>query len=350
MWSGHIFISYAFKDEKRAQEICRLLEQRGVRCWIARRDARPGYNYGEEIIEAIDGAVALLVVISRQCNESEHVPREIQLALNSRKPVLPVRIESVEPSRQLGYYLSIKQWIDVSAPPTNVEIERLVAAIRTHLERNQETASPETDKQPTPLLAPTPTRPYLRPSLIVASTCAVVLLGIAAFLARTQHNAEEARRPPPGSTAALAPSAANTITVIEFVNHRADPSSDWYGKALQNAFDTELSKIPELSVKAPEIIERTARDTGVNPLVVARRLGVTRYIAGSFAVLGNTIHIDARIVETVNGIEEAAENVEGDSRDFFALQKRLALATLDHFRVRLTKAQEVTLQQNSRLD
>ena len=152
------------------------------------------------------------------------------------------------------------------------------------------------------------------------------------------------------STTPLRPAAANTITVMEFVNQRADPSNDWYGEALQNAFNTELSKIPELSVKAPEIIERTAKDTGRNPLMVARQLGVTRFITGAFAVVDKTIHIDARIVQTASGVQDAAENVEGDSREFFALQKRLALATLGHFRVRLTKAQEASLQQNSRVD
>jgi TolB-like protein len=140
---------------------------------------------------------------------------------------------------------------------------------------------------------------------------------------------------------------------MEFENQRADdPKDDWYAKALQTAFNTELSKIPQLSVVAPEIIRRTARDAGLDRMAAARELGVSRFITGSFAVLGSTIRIDARIVEATTGLQETAENVEGSQDEFFSLQKKLALQTLDHFRVRLTQAQEADLKKttNSRLD
>ena len=171
---GHIFISYASKDEKRVEQICRLLEQRGIRCWIARRDARPGYNYGAEIIEAIDSAAALLVILSQHCNQSEHVPREVERTVHSHKPVLPVRIEPVEPSRELEYYISIKHRIDVSAPPTDAEIKRLVEAIHGHLECSGEPATDKTDEQRTRLAVPRSTRPYRRYSLVAASVAAEV--------------------------------------------------------------------------------------------------------------------------------------------------------------------------------
>ena len=337
----HIFISYASKDEKRVAQICRLLEQRGMRCWMAPRDARPGHNYGEEIIDAINRAAALLVIVSQHCNESEHVAREVERALHGNKPVVPVRIEPVEPSGQLEFFIAIKQRIDVSAPPTNEEIERLVAALRGHLEYGKPIGTPETHRQPRASLS-SHRRRY---TLVAASVGAAALIGMAALYLNVQRETEPRRR-----IAAPTAEAANTITVMEFVNQRADPVNDWYGKALQNTFNTELSKIPQLSVKAPEIIERTAKDTGVNPLLVVRQLGVTRFITGAFAVVDNTIHIDARIVQTASGVQDAAENVEGDSREFFALQKRLALATLGHFRVQLTNAQEAALQQNSRVD
>jgi hypothetical protein len=69
-------------------------------------------------------------------------------------------------------------------------------------------------------------------------------------------------------------------------------------------------------------------------------------------VVGNTIRIDARIVEASTGLQETAENVEGSQEEFFSLQKQLALQTLDHFRVRLTQAQEADLKKttNSHLD
>ena len=197
-------------------------------------------------------------------------------------------------------------------------------------------------------LAPRP--PALRraarsPWAAAAVVTAACLIGAAVWYARG--------RQPPHSAPLAAAGESNSIAVLEFENQRGDdPRDDWYSKALQTAFNTELSKIPQLSVVAPEIIRRTARDSGIDRMAAARELGVSRFITGSFAVLGNTIRIDARIVETTNGLQETAENVEGNQDEFFTLQKKLALQTLDHFRVRLTEAQEATLRRttNSRLD
>lgn len=162
-------------------------------------------------------------------------------------------------------------------------------------------------------------------------------------------------RPQPavGSPHAGSPEAIGTIAVMEFENQRGDdPKDDWYCKALQTVFNTELSKIPQLSVVAPEIIQRVAREGGLDRIAAAQQLGVSRFITGSFAVVGSAIRMDARIVDPRNGLQETAENVEGVQDEFFSLQKKLALATLDHLRVRLTEAQAESFKQttNSRLD
>ena len=47
------FISHAKGDQKRAREIAALLEARGLKCWIAPRDVRPGQSYGDEIIRGM---------------------------------------------------------------------------------------------------------------------------------------------------------------------------------------------------------------------------------------------------------------------------------------------------------
>jgi len=152
---------------------------------------------------------------------------------------------------------------------------------------------------------------------------------------------------------AKAASAGNAemIAVMEFENQRSnDSTNDWFRKALQTAFNTELSKTPQISVLAPEIIQQTAREVGTDLMTAAQHLGATRFVSGSYAVMGNTMKIDARI--TGDGLQEAAESVQGDPEEFFSLQKQLTLATMDHLRVRLTAAEEDSLNKptNTRLD
>ena len=37
-----VFLSFASKDRKAAETICKAVEQRGLKCWIATRDIGPG--------------------------------------------------------------------------------------------------------------------------------------------------------------------------------------------------------------------------------------------------------------------------------------------------------------------
>ena len=181
----------------------------------------------------------------------------------------------------------------------------------------------------------------------VGTAVIAALLTVVAFYFLVERN-NRAAEPHVSSTRMLQSQSSNIIAVMEFENQRPDePADNWFCRALQTAFNTELSKIPQLTVVAPEIIDRTAREGGLDGMTAARQLGVSRYITGSFAVLGNTLRIDARVVETANGFQEAAENVEGDRTEFFDLQKKLTVATLNYFRVRLTEAQQTALTEKT---
>ena len=90
-----VFISHSSKDQSAAQEICRLLESQGIRCWIAVRDVLPGTFYAEEIIKALEGSAALLLVCTRNTSESTHVRNEVERVFSHGKLIFPVRIEDV---------------------------------------------------------------------------------------------------------------------------------------------------------------------------------------------------------------------------------------------------------------
>src|SRR5579872_3608238 len=65
-----VFLSYASPDKEAAFQLCRLLEEQGIGCWIAPRDVPPGSDYGEAIIRAIEAAKATFVLLSTNANAS----------------------------------------------------------------------------------------------------------------------------------------------------------------------------------------------------------------------------------------------------------------------------------------
>lgn len=125
------FISHASQDREVAERICNFLEERGIHCWIAPRNVRPGRRYGEEIVEGIQGADAVVLVLSENANTSTFVEREIERAVSYGKPTLPVRVREVQPSRSLELFISNAHWIDAWKPPMEQYLDRLADSIRS---------------------------------------------------------------------------------------------------------------------------------------------------------------------------------------------------------------------------
>ena len=119
------FISYATADKAKAEEICAYLEGRGLRCWIAPRDVRAGREYANEIIDAIERAPVLVLVMSAAANESKFVRREVERAVTKGDPVIPVRIENVMPSTALELFVSATHWIDAWSGDFAAHMDRL---------------------------------------------------------------------------------------------------------------------------------------------------------------------------------------------------------------------------------
>jgi hypothetical protein len=107
-----LFVSHVAEDRAAAMEIVGELERRGIKCWIAPRNVRAGSRFDDEIADAIDACRALLLIFSDQCNESEYILREIHVAGQSQKTIIPFRIENAHPRRGLRVRLSDLHWID----------------------------------------------------------------------------------------------------------------------------------------------------------------------------------------------------------------------------------------------
>lgn len=101
-----IFISHSSKDHETAEIICNALESNGMKCWIAPRDIPYGKEWAGEISKAITNSLAFLFLSSGNSNASGQVSREIQLALASEVPIIPIRLDGTEYSDTIKYYLA----------------------------------------------------------------------------------------------------------------------------------------------------------------------------------------------------------------------------------------------------
>ena len=140
-----LFVSHISEDRPAALEIVDELERRGVPCWIAPRDVRPGRPFDDEIAEAIEASRAMLLIFSERCNEHEYIRREITVAGESHKVIIPFRIENAQPRRGLRIRLSDLHWIDgfVSREPAIAQVVRTIAPDRARGQEDEHRAHEE---------------------------------------------------------------------------------------------------------------------------------------------------------------------------------------------------------------
>jgi hypothetical protein len=133
-----VFISHSAQNLEVADAVCAALEQAAIRCWVAPRDVRPGRSFPGEITRAIQQSKVMLLIFSGHSNNSEQVLREVQLATDSRLPIIRFRIEDVALTDDLRYFLSTPHWLDALTPPLSKHIARLELAIKELLGQSVE--------------------------------------------------------------------------------------------------------------------------------------------------------------------------------------------------------------------
>ncbi len=135
-----VFISYASdkndsnesKDRQAADMICSGLEAEGIRCWIAPCNIRPGDDWLDAIIDAIEKSKVVVLVFSANANNSKWVKDEIKLAMDEEIKIITFRIENVSPIGTLKVLKSL-HWVDAYTPPLENHLDKLIEAVCSHL-------------------------------------------------------------------------------------------------------------------------------------------------------------------------------------------------------------------------
>ena len=206
-----VFISHSSNDRSTAEAALAALERAGHRCWIAPRDIVPGQDYGEAIVEGIRASRIFLLVLSSSSVDSPQVRRETERAADADIPIIPLRVEEVQPSRSLEYFISSAHWLDAFTPPLERHLEYLVSVVERLLRPDAVTADTRpasTIERPRP---PPAKRPWW-PWATVAAVAAVALV-VAAFLLL---------RPAPARACTGVPDTAQTGFVQRATPMRSD--------------------------------------------------------------------------------------------------------------------------------
>jgi uncharacterized protein YecT (DUF1311 family) len=175
---------------------------------MSSRDIKPGENFQGTIVRAIREAGVMVLVFSANANNSDEIKKEMALASQSKKMVIPVRAEDVLPSEDFTYELATRQWIDMF-----VDWEKAIEALSSQVGLS----SPKDDTGVRPQVAvESPVRKSNTP--VFAIIALLLLAGGAAAWWSTHHAA-------PAPAAVATPVAAPAPAMASAPAPAAEPAS-----------------------------------------------------------------------------------------------------------------------------
>lgn len=124
-----IFISYRRSDRELVATVTRRLEARGVGVWYD-AEIEGGADWRETIVEALTHSDMLAIFFSEECNNSRQLKKELAVADQLAKPVVPILIENTQPRGAYLYELADRNWIQMFPDPME-RIDELVDHLAT---------------------------------------------------------------------------------------------------------------------------------------------------------------------------------------------------------------------------
>lgn len=109
--SYQVFISHSSKNADVASAMKSYLEARGIKCWKAPEDIPYGTDWDVGIVNGLSQCSVMVLIFSKEADDSGHVKRELVFADNQKKVIIPFKIDGYMPSN-LAYFLALPQWLD----------------------------------------------------------------------------------------------------------------------------------------------------------------------------------------------------------------------------------------------
>jgi len=127
---ANIFLSHSTIDGELANYICESFESRGLSCWIAPRNIRPGEDWASSITNAISEADVFFILYSKHSIKSSQCAKEIGIADRKKKYIIPYKIDDTEPEGAFDYYLTGCQWFIIDPSTGEYKMDELCDAIK----------------------------------------------------------------------------------------------------------------------------------------------------------------------------------------------------------------------------
>jgi TolB-like protein len=322
-----VFISHASQDAAIANSIVEHLELHGVRCWVACRDVKPGAQYADAIVAAINGARAVLLVLSKDAVASSHVGREVERAASKQKPIIAFRIDAATLNRALEYFLSESQWIDVPAIGMPAALAKLAQAAG---KGSGQTVAADPAALPKPTSRTKIIAKAIAAAAVVIAVAVTAVLGVRFWAESHKAALPAAAMAASGLTTAPPASGGIRIAILPFENYSPDSANAFFTDGLYEEILATLSN----SAPGLAVISRTTMTTyqkaGKSVEDIARELGATHVLEGSVRREGDAVRLTLQLIDARTDEHIWSRDYDRTLRSALTLQSEVANDVASH--------------------
>ena len=109
---AEVFVSYSRDDAPRVLEVTDQLRAAGVSVWIDQSGIDAAAQWSEQIVDALESAKVLLLMVTEAAVHSHNVAKEVVLVSERKGHILPVHLEPTVIPSSLKYQLAGIQHVD----------------------------------------------------------------------------------------------------------------------------------------------------------------------------------------------------------------------------------------------
>ena len=295
--STEVFISYAAKDRTRVLDLVERLRTAGVSVWIDQMGIEGATMWSQEIVAAIRSCKVLILAISENSADSENVVKEVALASEGRKRILPVYIKQAEIPESMAYQLAGIQRIEFFEGREDAALQAVIRAlaklgVTVHDEASAAAANTPGSASHGPG-HPTGKAETKREAAVWLKVAAAVFgLAVLGMAGTFFFGSSTTTAPMP---IALATLDTNRVVVLPFkVIGTSNETADM-GYGLVSTLTSKLQPLQNLVVIAKESA-RKFKDSEQSPREIGQALGAGTIVTGEIQTGGGNIQVNIQLI------------------------------------------------------
>jgi TolB-like protein/DNA-binding winged helix-turn-helix (wHTH) protein len=208
---------------------------------------------------------------------------------------------------------------------------RFIAPVAVEQAGEPSATPPPSGSQRTVGRSPTPAKRY---DWIFAVVIVVICVGLVGGWLYWRHRSAN----PP-----IAGQRIRSLAVLPFENLSGDPSQDYFADGMTDELTTDIAQLGFLRVTSrTSVMQYKGQDKPIAE--IRQKLNVDAVIEGSVARSGNTVRVNAQLVETADDRHIWAQSFERNAQDIVALQDDIARAVAQTIQTVLQPGEQARLE------